>query len=305
VRQTRQSAGASTEGTTPLETSIAADPANISSHIRLSWSEIPGLLVAFLAAGFALMNYLNFWLGVILVLSTFCLFGRWCWTRDWLRIKRWSATSLTVLACVVCVWTIFRPAPVSFQLSASKSVYPEGSLIAGVKWYTNCVEAHLRISNPSSRDYDNVDLTFSANPPFVIMGMGNNSAISATLFSEDLPPKPGLVLGTRDANGNLVEGQGVSSGWGYHYRIRIGSLPKKSTVDLVAVLAQFTPPPHDRILNRKLLAPASLPSSVSLSGSFTASGRPVSVTTSVEPIAQETILLQEKQTVPNPTPPLQ
>jgi hypothetical protein len=93
-----------------------------------------------------------------------------------------------------------------------------------------------------------------------------------------------VTVGERNATGGQAFGPGQPTGWGYHYRIRIPRIPRKSNIELVAVLAWFTPPPHNFTNNRKLLGPQRLPRSIKLTGQFKASGKPINVDISLMPV---------------------
>ncbi len=256
------------------------------SHEWIVWIVALGLPGLAVGGGATLMGAVNYWAGfVITELGLVCFLFAWLYIKKDVSsvIERGVAIIIVCAAAWLC-WFVFRPAPLTFQLSATKAVYPEGSVIDGIKWYTECVDARIFVTNPSDRDYDDADFSLSANDKLLIMGMGKETSIDVQFFPEDLTPPPGQVIEEPDSAGNIVRGPGRSSGWAYHYRIRIPKIPRKSSIELVAALAWLTPPPHDRIVNNKLLGPQRLPSSVRLIGDFKASSKPIHVDVVIRPI---------------------
>jgi hypothetical protein len=158
-----------------------------------------------------------------------------------LRIFGLSGT----LACgAISTWLVFYPAPIEMAFDLKQGDYPEGTVVAGVKWKNSMADLRVEISNKNLENYSDLDAEIETD--LVIAGIGANNSFGAqcTFYA---PPPGGVdfesVVGI-DATGKKVtipiipvpDVQPIAS----LYRVHCDRLIAKSKIEIVLGLVSFT-----------------------------------------------------------------
>ncbi len=132
------------------------------------------------------------------------------------------------LATVFTIGVVFVPAPLNFQSLASKSDYARGTAPAGIAWRSVFVELDFIATNPTDRNYDNIELWVRPDYPIVqIAQLSNLTDVSfedklgviSRVTIEDLSTKVGapMVFLATDAG----------------YKVHCGHIPPNSSLRII------------------------------------------------------------------------
>lgn len=137
------------------------------------------------------------------------------------------------------LWTPLHPLNLSARTSAATQ--PPGTKIGGIEWTQHFAEIHVMIQNPSSLDYEDLDLLIRADQPITAVGqLSNLSSISVAPYGVPtvMPEFVDLATGRREAF--PVSLLATTGG----YRLRTDLLPRRTAIEMV--MAAVTIPAMDR-----------------------------------------------------------
>jgi hypothetical protein len=259
-----------------LAKSIMAESKNRDKS--LSWREwvvslgIPSLVIA---VGWAVMVYSDFfWWGVIVVYG-----GLLFLVVDSLRLAgvgftpKMSLVLVTLMFLSIFSWLVWRSSPLTVNARLVGSGY--AGEMAGVNWQPEFGEVYISISNPTDRDYSDVNLSFSpGGGDFRVIEMVETSeAPKVELYAENGDRAPDMFIVGPDGRTPLIPSGSQPAPV---YRIRADKLPRRSQVEIVAAIARLNPPKVPLPLRE--FAPFVAPRHMSIDGQFNDFFKPKKVT---------------------------
>jgi hypothetical protein len=229
----------------------------------------PSLLIG---VGLSLSGMLNFWAGVACLYLGAALLFIFLLTAKKLH---WTAKAITGVAyCLFVVWFslayVFISCPLPSEIHYRPDPYPDGALVDGLKWGSDGVDTRISLSNPTKRDYEDVDLEISVDVDIV------GAAQVTSIPGVDIFPQTDSsdsYLASKDSNGpavilpNAKEWVRTSV-----YRLRCGKFPKRSTMQ-VTVETEKASPWIDGKAPQRFFGPRTIPKWVSIKGTFKGYGR--------------------------------
>jgi hypothetical protein len=153
---------------------------------------------------------------------------------------------LTLIVAFSRIW-IFAPAALMMTGESRLSHYPEGAVVAGIKWEARFSEIRLKIANDTDNDYSDLVLRVETDLGINQLRPAYDSKPAYDSFGcsvfPDIPPisAPRVVHHWRDEQGIWHEEEGVSlpdenvGSWAY--RITCSELPHDSKIDFVGALS--------------------------------------------------------------------
>jgi hypothetical protein len=244
------------------------------------WIVALGLPALGVAMGLGVMGYANYWGGVILVYIAvgFLIADLW-WVRFPALVR--SIGTLVGIGCLVFFTTqVFAPAPLKVQVN----VYSTAGYLpnqAGIRWNPQFGDLRIEISNPTERDYDNIDLTFEAGDlgGAVIMQMRQLSALPgvnllADTASEPQPFKAAWLMGWSHHRKIKIPLISTEQQPTRRYRILCAKLPRKAIINLIGSIAILNSS-RNGILPKQLFAKFHQPSDMRIVGGYIASNKPM------------------------------
>lgn len=276
---------------------------------------VPALLCG---SGVALMGWISFSFGVVLVYVAFA-----CLWIDWWKLNRTkgrrttgSIATLVLIAGFSCI--VFRPAPLSVSVYVAGTGYSNGQVAGGITWGSGEGDIRVTLLNPTDRDYADMDIILDVGQNQLelpqIMEIAQLSTIPNISFtSQPFPlnhvhltefnlkqpmqvqglgvsrglsgPNPRYLSG-KDAKGNSVEIPiiGNSETPSPSFRIQFDKLPKHTELKLIAAVAITNPPDFNGNLPKQLFAVFQAPSCIKVSGSYKVLNRPIKIDDSCHPL---------------------
>jgi hypothetical protein len=229
------------------------------------------------------------------------------WFRLNRRLRACVTAVLVALAIAFSLRLVFVPAPLETSATTATGSYPEGTVLAGIEWNRTFGELRITVRNPTSLDYEKIDLLLRPDEPQIKIGQltsipgvsfigatigdtasGNDFAGKSVLQSQDEQ----LIDKGKDGSGMIVVPQlRVTTGG---YRMRCPLLPSSSSVVLVMAVARTKGQTKDEVARgfvttvflpsggraNDALEPAS-PTLVKVAGTYVAAFRTHSIDTTV------------------------
>lgn len=176
------------------------------------------------------VSFLN--LGLLLLLIE-ALFENWR-----LRYRLLVACAWLVLIVLFNLKVVMLPEPIVVQVMAYDGNYQGGEDVYGIKWRKEMSELRLRFSNPTDRNYDNLDINFITDG--AIMDVKEMTSLNNCKF---------IPVFVRDINahGYATTKNGDTVATVTHvattreYRIRCDSLPSFGRLEFVVAVVHLKP----------------------------------------------------------------
>ncbi len=127
-----------------------------------SWLTLLGIIPLYGSIGFAMTGYINFWLGVgIIVLSTLA-FAVHFWLSNKAQSQRLRVSGVIVIVTVLLctLWIVFVSAPLQVVIDVPPGNYPKGQQIFGIEWMEGYSPVNVTASNNTDIVYENFDSYF-------------------------------------------------------------------------------------------------------------------------------------------------
>lgn len=228
---------------------------------------IPGLI---LGTGWAMMGFVNFWVGfLLLILADVVLVADWVRivSRSYRRLTRILGAIVLILPAVLVCWMAFRPAPLEINVQVGPPF--KGRELAGIEWSPEFMPMIVNIRNPTSRDYGDLDLVIGAGGHIFWQVKQTSESVPCQLFSGDQMTTP---LGQVElGDGSRVP---MRTGWfSKLYRVRCDKLPRHSSLEFISALV--TKNTATEGANISAFGPATRPPGVRLDGEYTDANRPL------------------------------
>jgi hypothetical protein len=94
------------------------------------------------------------------------------------RLNKWWKTSaiiiISVLTCTFSWYFVFFRAPISITAMITDAAYPTGTQIAGIYFRPEFTELRLFVKNPSSRNYNNLNLIVQPSAAIAAIAQASN-----------------------------------------------------------------------------------------------------------------------------------
>lgn len=218
-----------------------------------AWKRYGGL--ALVLGSFGLMR-MWFWWGVaVFYLGWLWAFCEWSVDQWPLQRKRIQLVGFAVLMTVfdvVTIGVVTSPAPVEIMAYTLPTTHEDGAAVHGIVWDHRLAELWIAISNPTSDDYNDLDVTitsdFWTHQAVIVEGPGCTStpADGPVLKINKLPLKTSTDTrfgATRIGNGfeayDNLGNEYETVAWQLGYRIRCATLPERSTVKILFALVDI------------------------------------------------------------------
>jgi hypothetical protein len=218
------------------------------------------LVLNLLVAIVRLMQGISFLWFVVLGYALFLLIGVEIWYEPPVRKFRWLSC-LILLGAVVCfsVFFTFAAAPLRTIAYTRPGDYPASTVIGGIPWNSHFTDLRVAITNPTSDDYHDVDITIKPDQwihEATVLDNGancrlfreNGNFVSAATVSKSgnitVTAKPlGNATDAYDNGGNVYSILASEAG----YRLNCSKVPSHHTIQVVfaavVVDQKFIKPP--------------------------------------------------------------
>jgi len=216
------------------------------SSLRLFLRYIRGTgIIALLLGGIGLiMTY--FELSVALVYFGLLLLGIDIYFEPTLkRHKLIHSIGLGIVGPAILLFTsfiVFVPGHLDIHIMSDVYNYPDGTIINGIKWTNSYAEVRINLSNPTDRDYKDLDLIIDNS--LKILEIGQITNIPEVRFERITPFHIfGPVFGiSKGSNGNETTNPLTFIHITSKYRIWCSVLPRYSNIELVLAVGDENQP---------------------------------------------------------------
>jgi hypothetical protein len=179
-----------------------------------------------------------FWWFAGLICAAFALIAIDIFFESWPRRGiRWIGfPAMSLAAAAFSFFVVFADVPLQIQATFSNARYADGVVIGGIKWRPDYAEMTVEITNPTTKNYD--DIAILLRPDFPIAAIAQSSNLSGVSFEDKLSSTVRLQLG-----GEGIPKALVATDVGY--RIRCERLPRKTTlkIEIALVDIKWNPDP--------------------------------------------------------------
>lgn len=130
-----------------------------------AWITLLGIIPLYGGIGFAMTGYINFWVGIAILIATALAFAVHFWVANKTLSPRVrvSGVALIVSALALMLWFVFVPAPLGVVIDAPSGNYQKGEQIFGLEWREDYYPVNITISNDSDHAYENFISHFTTN----------------------------------------------------------------------------------------------------------------------------------------------
>lgn len=156
------------------------------------------------------------------------------------RLKLYAKIAIGLIFVIVVAGfskaVVFVKSPLDVSAFMTDAEYPAGEVIAGIKWRPEFTELQVRISNPSGRPYD--DLNIVIRPTSAVAAIAQDTNIPDVSFED----KNGFIAHLIDTDlihekSTAIHLDLLATDAGY--RVRCGHLPAHTTIRVIMALADI------------------------------------------------------------------
>ncbi len=156
------------------------------------------------------------------------------------RISVWWRVCLTsgLIAAfsVFCFITVFAYVPLEIAAIENNGQHPDGTVISGINWRPEFSELDIRLTNPTTRGYDDLDVLLRADSP--IAAIAQQSDLPSVSFEVNNNVRVTAMLKEANStNTKVIPLVLVASDGGY--RIRCPRVPPEAVLDIVLAIAEI------------------------------------------------------------------
>ena len=171
-------------------------------------------------------------------------------------------------------WEVSRPYSLIVDIHYRPDPYPEGATVDGLVWGSDMVDVRFTLENSTNRDYEDVDLTLATD--LDILGASQTDGVTKVQLSPQIDPNDPVkdaYITTKDANGNVRIFPNTQIARHISvYRLRCDKFAKRSMVQL-AMQALKANPVVNGVFPQRFYAPRTIPTWVSVRGTYSVLGR--------------------------------
>ena len=213
-----------------------------------------GLGSLFLGVARLIPPSLFWWQSIFIWVAGFAFIGD-IWIERWnMWVKIVASLIILALEASYTIGVVFVPAPIVVSVLGSTAEYAPNTSVAGISWSSKFAEVDISINNPSSFNYEDVDITLRPDRP--VADIGQQTAMPGVSFNEaKLASSWYNVL--EGATGRQLANPLVTIATTEGYRMRCPVLPSMSAITIVMALATVVQArddvgPFDRLYILKL-----------------------------------------------------
>lgn len=181
-----------------------------------------------------------FWWGVGCIYAGITLLAIDAYYEPWIR--KWKILFKAILGAIgIAIYTVFTltvvwvNAPLNVSPLIQSSEYRTGSVISGIPWSSRFSQLHMILENPTSMDYEDVDVLL--RPDEAIAGIGQNGNIPNVSFIMNTSLT--MQAEIRDFSSGARQGvQLTTLAFDGGYRVRCDKLPRNSQLDIVIAIGR-------------------------------------------------------------------
>jgi hypothetical protein len=220
---------------------IRADEAPIRS-----WITLLGIIPLYGGIGFAMTGYINFWVGVVVLILTAVALAVHFWLANEIRPLRIRITGVIVISAALAatLWLVFVSAPIDVLISAPPGNYQKGTRVLSLEWKDGETPVQVRIANESELPYENFDSYYRVDST-TISRVGIYSGINTCAAT------PENKISTLAQASISVDGVSIplfqpdQQNPASVYRVRCNKLAAHSHIDIVLAIAGSEKPKWD------------------------------------------------------------
>jgi hypothetical protein len=192
---------------------------------------------------------------------------------------------------------VLFPAPLKVASISYEGLYKAGDSVYGITWDETMSDTRIDISNPTSRDYDHLDVTVTLDFPFEIRDQKQITNIPGVTF---LPASHEAHMELTDKDGNVTQEQNLPPSRRAYSQLRIlcDRFPQHATVGLILAVSKPNPvelktmKPQDGVVVTHENSPIyehwvrARPNTVQIVGGYSAINRPYKINQTYQVVAQ-------------------
>ena len=215
----------------------------VSRHL-LAWFRSVGL-VSLLLGGVGLMqDPIHFWWSVAFIYLAFLVGALdFLIVEPWVSrlSRRWKVFFAVVYVALILAFSVgvaFVDAPLWAGARLIDAEELPGTVIAGIPWRPEFAELSVTLTNPTMRNYEDLDIVLMPDQPVAAIAQINGC--SDITFEDQFRATAKQVIanftkGTAQVNPLVLKATDAG------YRIRCSRLPPKASIDLVLAIAAIRP----------------------------------------------------------------
>lgn len=199
-------------------------------------------LASILIGGFA-VTPAYFWWGVGCVYSGITLLATDAYYEPWIREQK-PFVKVLLGAVIVTVYsaftwtTVWINAPLKISAILDSNEYQTGSTIYKIPWSSRFSKLHIIFDNPTSMDYESIDILLNPNEPVAGISQESNFPNVSFIMNTDMIE---LNAGIKDLSSGKKEGVPLTPlAFDGGYRVRCEKLPKNSQLKIVLAIGRPT-----------------------------------------------------------------
>jgi hypothetical protein len=195
-------------------------------------------------AGLMQTNFFNISVACIYIAIVF--FTLVLWFEPWIAGQWWKRTIVILIMLPLFYLFTFRfvfiPGPLNVQVNGGLQDYAPNTFVAGIKWENYYSDVRIYLTNPTDRDYYDIDILLTTD--LTIMAIGQITNVQNVLIMPFKPGIPEYYESYLDNTGKiahklLTDIKFISA---TTYRVRCSVLPKKSQLGLVGAIVVLNIP---------------------------------------------------------------
>jgi hypothetical protein len=211
----------------------------------------------------------------------------------------WRSLFSLLFLGVVLTFTfgiVLYPAPLQVVSVSYEGLYRTGDSVYGITWDETMSDLRIDVTNPTSRDYDHLDVVVTLGFPVEIRDQRQITDVPGVSF---LPVSHEGHMESIGKDGNLTQEQNLTRSQHAYTQVRVlcDRLPKNATMGLILATSKINPAeaktvrPQDSVL---LTHEDSIyehwvrarPATVSILGGYSVTNRPYKINQTLQVIAQ-------------------
>ncbi len=263
-------------GLVPTEKFPALDHSEEKRASVREWLVSLGVPALFFGIGWAVMTYPGFFWWGFWILTAAAFF----FVIDAGRLKgvhvvpRIGLVAIALLSEGLFVYIAFRPAPLNIDAVVLGSGF--STTQGGIQWTPELGQVEITISNPTQRDYSNLNLTFSADGQRIVH-IVEESGPKINIYPNDpkhAGPPMFMTMKSKDGEQKIpliaTDDSEVNA---TIYTLQCDKMPRNSTVRIMAAIGRGSPIVNGE-LPKQFFAPFSTPEKLIINGDFDDANRP-------------------------------